>query len=68
MTQLLEKGNVFKWTQDCQVSFEELKKHLTTVPILVLPDLSKKFDTYCDASRQGLGCVLMQDGQCRTLF
>jgi hypothetical protein len=31
--------------------------------VLILPDLSKKFDIYCDASRQGLGCVLMQDGQ-----
>jgi hypothetical protein len=63
MTQLLEKGKVFKWTHDCQVSFEELKKHLITVPVLVLLDLSKKFDIYCDALRQGLGCVLMQDGQ-----
>jgi ribonuclease HI len=63
MTRLLEKGEVFKWTHDCHVSFEELKKRLTTVPVLVLPDLSKKFDIYCDTSRQGLGCVLMQDGQ-----
>jgi ribonuclease HI len=31
--------------------------------VLVLPDLTKKFDIYCDASRQGLGCVLMQEGQ-----
>jgi hypothetical protein len=62
MTQLLEKGKVFKWTQDCQASFEELKKRLTTAPVLVLPDLSKKFDIYCDASRRGLGCVLMHDG------
>jgi hypothetical protein len=30
---------------------------------LVLPDLTKKFDIYCDASRRGLGCVLMQEGQ-----
>jgi hypothetical protein len=30
---------------------------------LILPDLTKKFDIYCDASRQGLGCVLMQEGQ-----
>jgi hypothetical protein len=51
MTRLLEKGKVFKWIHDCQVSFEELKKHLTTVPVLVLPDLSKKFDIYCDALR-----------------
>jgi ribonuclease HI len=31
--------------------------------VLVLPDLTKKFDIYCDASRRGLGCVLMQEGQ-----
>jgi ribonuclease HI len=31
--------------------------------VLILPDITKKFDIYCDASRQGLGCVLMQDGQ-----
>jgi hypothetical protein len=46
-------GKVFKWTQDCQASFEELKKHLTMAPVLILPDMSKKFDIYCDVSRQG---------------
>jgi hypothetical protein len=51
MTRLLEKGKVFKWTQDCQDSFEELKKRLTMALVLVLPDLFKKFDIYCDASR-----------------
>jgi hypothetical protein len=51
MTRLLEKGKVFKWTQDCQECFLELKKRLTTMPILILPDLSKKFDIYCDALR-----------------
>jgi hypothetical protein len=55
MTRLLEKGKVFKLTKDCQASFEELKKHLIMAPILILPDLSKKFDIYCD--------VLVQDGQ-----
>jgi CheY-specific phosphatase CheX len=51
MTQLLEKGKVFNWTQDCQDSVEEFKKLLTMALVLVLPDLSKKFDIYCDASR-----------------
>jgi hypothetical protein len=31
--------------------------------VLIIPDITKKFDIYCDASRQGLGCVLMQDGK-----
>jgi hypothetical protein len=35
----------------------------TSSLVLILPDLTKKFDIYCDASRQGLGCVLMQEGQ-----
>jgi hypothetical protein len=63
MTKLLEKNKAFEWTKDCQASFEELKKRLTSSPVLVLPDLTNKFDIYCDASRQGLGCVLMQEGQ-----
>ena len=32
-------------------------------PVLVLPDIHKEFQVYCDASRLGLGCVLMQDGR-----
>jgi hypothetical protein len=63
MTKLLEKNKAFEWTKECQASFEELKKRLSSSPVLVLPDLTKKFDIYCDASRQGLGCVLMQEGQ-----
>jgi hypothetical protein len=63
MTKLLEKNKAFEWTAECQASFEELRKCLTSAPILVLPDLTKKFNVYCDASRQGLGCVLMQGGQ-----
>jgi hypothetical protein len=63
MTKLLEKNKASDWTVECQASFEELKKHLTSTPVLILPDLTKKFDIYCDASRRGLGCVLMQEGQ-----
>jgi hypothetical protein len=63
MTKLLKKNKDFEWTGECQASFQELKKHLTSAPVLVLPDLTKKFDIYCDASRQGIGCVFMQEGQ-----
>jgi hypothetical protein len=63
MTKLLEKNKAFEWIAKCQASFEELRKHLTSAPVLVLPDLIEKFDIYCDASHRGLGCVLMQEGQ-----
>jgi hypothetical protein len=63
MMKLLEKNKAFEWTTECQASFEELRKCLTSAPVLVLPYLTKKFDIYYDASRQGLGCVLMQEGQ-----
>jgi hypothetical protein len=62
MTRLLEKNKDLDWIEECQASFEELKKRLTSTPVLILPDITKKFDIYCDALRQGLGCVLMQDG------
>ena len=63
MTALLEKNVKFVWSEKCQANFKELKKMLTTAPVLVLLDLSKNFSIYCDASRQGLGCVLMQEGR-----
>ena len=40
-----------------------MKKRLTTAPVLTLPDIHRDFVVYCDASRQGLECVLMQDGK-----
>ncbi|WVZ80563.1 hypothetical protein U9M48_028031, partial [Paspalum notatum var. saurae] len=63
MTSLLEKGVPFIWTKERQAAFDELKKRLTTAPVLTLPDLTKSFTVYCDASKEGLGCVLMQEGK-----
>jgi len=63
MTSLLEKDAEFRWTNAQQAAFDELKKRLTTAPVLTLPDQQKKFIVYCDASRDGLGCVLMQEGK-----
>ncbi|WVZ55036.1 hypothetical protein U9M48_005754 [Paspalum notatum var. saurae] len=60
MSTLLQKDKKFEWTEACERSFQELKKRLTTAPVLVLPDIHRDFVIYCDASRQGLGCVLMQ--------
>jgi hypothetical protein len=62
MTELLEKGKTFEWTPRREASFQVLRKRLATTPVLNMPDMEKPFSIYCDASGQGLGCVLMQDG------
>jgi hypothetical protein len=49
-TRLLENNKDFDWTEECRVSFEELKKRLTLALVLILLDITKKFDIYCDAS------------------
>jgi hypothetical protein len=51
-----------KLLKDCEACLM-LKKLLTTSSVLVLPDITKFFDIYCDASGTGLGCVLMQEGR-----
>jgi transposase InsO family protein len=61
MTSLLEKGREFNWDEKCQNSFDQLKTRLMSPLVLVMPDLQKGFDIYCDACGQGLGCVLMQE-------
>ncbi|KAK1660836.1 hypothetical protein QYE76_048995 [Lolium multiflorum] len=63
MTQLLKKDKKFECTDKCEESFQQLKSRLTTAPILIMPDITKPFDVYCDASKIGLGCVLMQEGK-----
>ncbi|KAK1633198.1 hypothetical protein QYE76_007513 [Lolium multiflorum] len=63
MTQLLKKDKKFEWTDKCEESFQQLKTRLTSAPILIMPDIAKPFDVYCDASKIGLGCVLMQEGK-----
>ena len=63
MTELLKKDTKFKWTEECEASFQELKKRLVTSPVLILPDQTKDYEVYCDASHRGLGAVLMQEGR-----
>jgi hypothetical protein len=61
ITELLNKGNKYVWSKDCDEAFQTLKKLLTTLTVLAQPDISKSFDIYYDASGTGLGCVLMQE-------
>ena len=61
MTKLLRKNTPFIWDDKCEHSFQELKTRLTTAPVLAVPETGKDYIVYCDASKHGLGCVLMQD-------
>ncbi|MCH97414.1 retrotransposon protein, partial [Trifolium medium] len=63
LTQLTRKDQAFVWDEKCEKSFQELKRRLTTAPVLILPDAKESFVVYCDASKMGLGGVLMQKGQ-----
>ena len=62
MTKLLQKDVKFVWCPACEEAFQALKKFLTSTSVLAQPDIDRPFDVYCDASRTGLECVLMQDG------
>ncbi|KAA3483042.1 DNA/RNA polymerases superfamily protein [Gossypium australe] len=63
LTRLLQKDVRFEWFGKCQKSFDQLKALLIEAPILVQPESSKEFVSYNDASWNGLGCVLMQEGK-----
>jgi hypothetical protein len=67
MTSLLEKGREFKWDEKCQDSFDQLKKRLMSPLVLVMPDLQKGFDIYCDACGQGLGMCAYARWSCDCL-
>ena len=60
MTRLTQKETKWEWTPECEKSFQELKKRLTIAPVLALPSGTKGFVVYSNASKKGLGCILMQ--------
>ncbi|GJU24026.1 putative reverse transcriptase domain-containing protein [Tanacetum coccineum] len=60
MMKLTQKNVKFDWSEKADVAFKLLKRKLCSAPILLLPKGSEDFVVYCDASRKGLGAVLMQ--------
>ncbi|GJY34099.1 putative reverse transcriptase domain-containing protein [Tanacetum coccineum] len=60
MTKLTQKKVKFVWGDKQEAAFQLLKQKLSSAPILALPEGSEDFIAYCDASKKGLGAVLMQ--------
>ncbi|GJW70108.1 putative reverse transcriptase domain-containing protein [Tanacetum coccineum] len=54
------RGVKFDWGDKQEAAFQLLKQKLCSAPILALPEGSEDFIAYCDASKKGLGAVLMQ--------
>lgn len=57
---LTKKHARFNWTSLCQTAFDDLKKHLTSIPLLAYPDLNKPYVLYTDASDKAIGACLTQ--------
>ncbi|GJS96454.1 putative reverse transcriptase domain-containing protein [Tanacetum coccineum] len=60
LTVLTQKHKKYVWGDEQEVAFQTLKDKLCNAPVLALLDRPEDFVVYCDASCQGLGCVLMQ--------
>ena len=63
LTKLTQKNVKFIWIDRCEEHFQLLKDLLTSALVLTLPSGDEVYIVYCDASRVGLGCVLMQHGK-----
>ncbi|GJT77082.1 retrotransposon protein, putative, ty3-gypsy subclass [Tanacetum coccineum] len=51
------------WLREVQFLGHVLKQKLSQAPVLVLPEGNDDMEVYCDASSNGLGCVLIQRGR-----
>ena len=63
MTRLTRKEVKFEWNDPCEKAFQELKRRLTSASIMIVPERGERYIMYCDASKDGLGCFLMQSGR-----
>ena len=63
MTRLTQKEVKFEYNDLCERAFHELKRRLTSAPILIVPERGQRYTVYCNASKDGLGCLLMQSGR-----
>jgi hypothetical protein len=53
----------YKWGEEEQKAFDEIKKKVSTETLLTFPDFEKEFHVYTDASNKQLGAVIMQEGK-----
>nr|GEZ73987.1 retrotransposon protein, putative, Ty3-gypsy subclass [Tanacetum cinerariifolium] len=59
-SKLTQKNKKYEWGMEEEEAFQTLKQKLCSAPILALPEGTKNFIVYCDASLKGYRAVLMQ--------
>nr|GEW38605.1 RNA-directed DNA polymerase [Tanacetum cinerariifolium] len=64
----ITKSKHFEWNPQAQLAFEELKRRLSSTPVLALPCFTDVFEVECDTSGGGIGAVLSQSGRLIAYF
>ena len=54
MTTLTRKEVKFEWNDLCEEAFQELKRRLTSTPIMIVPERGQGYTVYCDSSKVGM--------------
>ena len=63
LRRLCKSGVEWAWESEQQNAFEAIKRVITTLPVLTYFDKAKKHTTQCEASKKGLGAVLLQESK-----
>ena len=63
LQQLTKKDVPFKWSEACETAFQQLKRDLTSAPVLAMPDYTLPWEVVSDACGYAVGAVLLQRGK-----
>ena len=58
---LLRRSGPFSWTEEAEQAFQELKQHLTSLPVLVAPEPGETLFLYLVASAEAVSMVLVAE-------
>ena len=59
---MLHKDKKFVWRSECECNFQEIKRQLSELPVLLIANYNKSFVLYVGACNVGVGAALMQEG------